>query len=253
MIGEDRISSDDEWEEEPIANFSVYESSYFDQNVVHNEMSEDERIACDDFLDMNLTSRDQNFDEMVRSLSGMDRGIVVFAKSNFSAIMKMWDARRSKERKGSPKFWEVQGIRVALEDRCKLETERSEHMKMEEICKVLVDRASLAIEGNINGLKEDLTKNIENMIISKRGDIDSVTREYCASRLESVLDERFSTLRDDVYKSVVSDDIFFKRMKEWVDHKVKASEEATQFKIDDLRQELIGMLDMLHCDKRRRN
>ena len=98
-----------------------------------------------------------------------------------------------------------------------------------------------------------MTKNIENMIISKRGDIDSVTREYCASRLESVLDERFSTLRDDVYKSVVSDDIFFKRMKEWVDHKVKASEEATQFKIDDLRQELIGMLDMLHCDKRRRN
>ena len=91
------------------------------------------------------------------------------------------------------------------------------------------------------------------MIISKRGDIDSVTREYCASRLESVLDERFSTLRDDVYKSVVSDDVFFKRMKEWVDHKVKASEEATQFKIDDLRQELIGMLDMLHCDKRRRN
>ena len=69
---------------------------------------------------------------------------------------------------------------------------------MEEICKILVDRASLAIEGNINSLKGDLMNNIENMIISKRGDIDSVTREYCANRLECVLDERFSTLRDDV-------------------------------------------------------
>ena len=79
MIGEDRISSDDEWEEEPIGNLSAYERNYFDQDVVYNELSEDERIACDDFLDMNLTSRDQDFDEMMRSLSGMDRGIVVFA------------------------------------------------------------------------------------------------------------------------------------------------------------------------------
>ena len=82
----------------------MYESIYFNQDVVNNEMSEDERIACNDFLDMNLTSRDQDFDEMMRSLSGMDRGLVIFAKSNFSAIMKMWDARRNQEKKGSPMF-----------------------------------------------------------------------------------------------------------------------------------------------------
>ena len=51
----------------------MYESIYFNQDVVNNEMSEDERIACNDFLDMNLTSRDQDFDEMMRPLSGMDR------------------------------------------------------------------------------------------------------------------------------------------------------------------------------------
>lgn len=253
QTGDDRISSAEEWEEEHIGTFSVYEEGYFDKDVINNEMSEDERIACNDFLDMNLISRNQDFDEMMRSLSGMDRGIVIFAKSNLTAIMKMWDARRKQEKKGTPKFWEVQGILVAIKERCRMEDERNNHKEMEEICKVLVDRASLAIEGSINSLKGELMTNIESMIMSKRGDIDNVTREHCANCLECIMEERFLTLREDVYKSVVSDDVFFKRMTEWVDHKVKASEETTLFKLNDLRQEFIGMFDTLHINKRSRN
>ena len=66
----------------------------------------------------------------------------------------------------------MQGVRVAIEDRCKVEAERNSHKEMEEICKVPVDRASLAIEGSIKSLKGELMTNIASMIMSKRGDID---------------------------------------------------------------------------------
>ena len=69
-----------------------------------------------------------------------------------------------------------------------MEAERNSHKEMEEICKVPVDRASLAIEGSINSLKGELMTNMESMIMSKRSDIDNVTREHYANRLECVLE-----------------------------------------------------------------
>jgi len=103
----------------------------------------------------------------MQSLNSIDRGCVFFAKSSFT-IVKMWDARRKKEQEDTPKFWKVKGILAGIEDRCRRESETSRRQGIEEICKTLVDGASLTVERSIDTLKGEIMSNIESMIMSKR-------------------------------------------------------------------------------------